>query len=115
MMVKSAQPGEGGECTHTIPLSLNLPSRAKLWCRLQLRGQRHFPYLYSTPIWSGRKIPRRSADTFRKIKVVNSTRIYKKNLCSSRKRHLLSWILRLPVYEQDSEAAKIPIRRFLIR
>ncbi len=39
MMEKSAQPGE-----------LNLPSRTKLWCTLQLRGQIHPPYFYSTPI-----------------------------------------------------------------
>jgi hypothetical protein len=31
MMVKSAQPGEGGRCT-ALPLSLYVPTRAKLWC-----------------------------------------------------------------------------------
>ncbi len=35
---------------HAHPLSLDLPSRAKLWCTLQLRGQIHSPYFYSTPI-----------------------------------------------------------------
>ncbi len=49
MMVKSAQPGEGGGCT-ALPLSFYLPSRAKLWCKLQLRGQIHSPYFFSTPI-----------------------------------------------------------------
>ncbi len=36
LMVKSAQPCEGG--VHTLPLSLFLLSRTMLWCRLQLRG-----------------------------------------------------------------------------
>ncbi len=35
---------------HTLPLSLYLPSRAKLWCTLQLRGQMHSPYFSSTLI-----------------------------------------------------------------
>ncbi len=39
MMEKSAQPGE-----------LNLPSRTKLRCTLQLRGQVHSPHFYSTPV-----------------------------------------------------------------
>jgi hypothetical protein len=45
MVVKSAPPGEGGGA----PLSLYLPSRAKLWGTLQLRGQIHSPYFSSTP------------------------------------------------------------------
>ncbi len=55
-MEKSAQPGEGGG-GNARPLSLNLPSRTKLWCTLQLRGQIHSPYFYSTPVctlWGGR-------------------------------------------------------------
>ncbi len=48
MMVKSAQPGEGGGGVQNHPLSLYLPSQAKLWClpshtklwcKLQLRGR----------------------------------------------------------------------------
>jgi hypothetical protein len=35
---------------HAHPLSQYLPSRTKLWCNLQLRGQTHSPYFYSTPI-----------------------------------------------------------------
>jgi hypothetical protein len=44
---------------HALPLSLylpqstqsgNLPSCTKLWCSLQLRGQIHSSYFYSTPI-----------------------------------------------------------------
>ncbi len=35
---------------HTHPLSLYLPSRTKLWCMLQLRGQIHSPSFYSTHI-----------------------------------------------------------------
>jgi hypothetical protein len=31
-------------------LSVYLPSRTKLWCMLQLRGQIHSPYYYSAPI-----------------------------------------------------------------
>ncbi len=38
----------GWGCTPT-PLSLYLPSRTKLWCTIQLRGQIHY-YFYSTPI-----------------------------------------------------------------
>ncbi len=40
---------------HAHPLSLYLPSRTKLWCTLQLRGQIHiplfllYPYMYSVP------------------------------------------------------------------
>jgi hypothetical protein len=55
IMVKSAQPGEGGGMVHAFPLSLYLPSRAKLWCTLQLRGQIRtlplflfFPYMLCT-------------------------------------------------------------------
>ncbi len=39
-----------------FPISLYLPSQAKLWCTLQLRGQRHiplfllYPYLYSVEV-----------------------------------------------------------------
>jgi hypothetical protein len=40
MMVKSAQPGEGGRCPSSSFHSIN-PSRAKLLCMLQLRGQIH--------------------------------------------------------------------------
>ncbi len=43
-------PAWWGWGVHALPLSLYLPSRAKLWCTLQLRGQIHFPYFYSTPI-----------------------------------------------------------------
>ncbi len=49
MMVKSAQPGEGGESTPST-FWIYLPSRAKLWCKLHLRGQIHSPYFSSTPI-----------------------------------------------------------------
>jgi hypothetical protein len=52
MMEKLTQPGEGGECT-PIPFA-PLPSRAKLWCTLQLKGQIRtlplfllYPYMYS--------------------------------------------------------------------
>jgi hypothetical protein len=40
---------------HAHPLSLYIASRTKLSCMLQLRGQIHSPYFYSTPIrtlWS---------------------------------------------------------------
>jgi hypothetical protein len=47
MMVNSAQPGEGGG-RHALPLSLYLPSIAKLWCTPQLRGQIHSSYFSST-------------------------------------------------------------------
>jgi hypothetical protein len=47
-MVNSAQPGEGGRGVHAFPLSIYLPSRAKLWCTLQLRGQIHCYYFSST-------------------------------------------------------------------
>jgi hypothetical protein len=39
MMEKSAQAGEGGGGVHTHSLSINILSRTKLWCTLQLRGQ----------------------------------------------------------------------------
>jgi hypothetical protein len=39
--------GGGG---HAHPLSLYLPSRTKLCCKLQLKGQIHSPSFYSTPI-----------------------------------------------------------------
>ncbi len=35
---------------HAHPLSLYLPSRKMLRCTLQLRGQMHPPYFYTTPI-----------------------------------------------------------------
>jgi len=35
---------------HDLPLSLYLPSRTKLLFTLQLRGQIHTPYFFSTPI-----------------------------------------------------------------
>ncbi len=47
MMEKSAQPGEGGMQAH--PLS---PSHTNLWYTLQLRGQIHSSYFYSTPIFT---------------------------------------------------------------
>ncbi len=50
MMAKSAQPAWWGRGVHAHLLSLYLPSRTMLWCMLQLRGQIHSPYLYSTPI-----------------------------------------------------------------
>ncbi len=34
---------------HAHPLSIYLPSRTKLWCTLQLRGQINSHYFYSTP------------------------------------------------------------------
>jgi hypothetical protein len=43
-------PGWWGWGVQAHLLSLYLPSRAKLWCTLQLRGQIHFPYFYSTPM-----------------------------------------------------------------
>ncbi len=48
MMEKSAQSSEGWG-KHAYPFSLYLPSLTKLWCTLQLRGQTHSPYFYSTP------------------------------------------------------------------
>jgi hypothetical protein len=53
MMKKAALAGEGGGCTPT-PLSL-LPSRTKLQCTLQLRGQILSLYFFSTStctLWS---------------------------------------------------------------
>jgi hypothetical protein len=49
MMEKLAQPGYA-EGVHAHPLSLYLPSRTKLWCTLQLRGQIHSSYFYSTSV-----------------------------------------------------------------
>jgi hypothetical protein len=43
MMEKPAHAGEG-EGVHALPLSLYLPSRTKLQCALQLRGQTHSPH-----------------------------------------------------------------------
>jgi hypothetical protein len=48
MMAKSAQPVAGGG--YPLPRSLYLPSQAKLWCTVQLRGQIHSLYFSSTPI-----------------------------------------------------------------
>jgi hypothetical protein len=48
MMVNSAQPGEGVGAARPSPLSLYLPSIAKLWCFLQLRGQTNSSYFSST-------------------------------------------------------------------
>jgi len=45
-------PGWWGWLVHAHPLSLYLPSRTKLQCTLQLRGQIHSLYFYSTPIYS---------------------------------------------------------------
>jgi len=61
MIEKSAQSGKWG--MHAHPLSLYRPSRTKLYCTLQLRGQIHSPYFYSTPIctlwlyWTARSDP----------------------------------------------------------
>ncbi len=41
-------PGWWGCVVHALPLSLYLPSQAKLWCTLQLRGQIRSSYLSST-------------------------------------------------------------------
>jgi hypothetical protein len=49
LIEKSALAGEGGG-VHAHHCSLYLPSRAKLWCTLQLRGQIHSSSFYSTPI-----------------------------------------------------------------
>jgi hypothetical protein len=43
-------PARWGCGLHALPLSLYLPSPAKLWCTLQLRGLIHSPYFSSTPI-----------------------------------------------------------------
>jgi hypothetical protein len=48
MMGKFAQAGEGGGCRPMHLLSLYLPSRTKLQCTLQLRGQIHSPNFIST-------------------------------------------------------------------
>ncbi len=40
-------PAENG--VHALPISLYLPSRAKLWCTLQPRGQLHSSYFSSAP------------------------------------------------------------------
>ncbi len=50
MLVKSAQLGAVGCALHALHLSLHLPSQAKLWRTLQLRGQIHSPYFSSAPI-----------------------------------------------------------------
>ncbi len=44
---KNLTSGEG-EGLHALPLLLYLPSRAMLWCTLQLRGQIHSSYFSST-------------------------------------------------------------------
>ncbi len=49
-------PGWWGWEVHAHPLSLYLPLCSKLWCTLQLRGQIHSHYFYSTSIctlWIG--------------------------------------------------------------
>ncbi len=51
MMEKLAQAGEGGGLL-AHPLSLYLPSRTKLQCTLQLRGQIHSPYFIYIPVYS---------------------------------------------------------------
>jgi hypothetical protein len=43
-------PGCGGGGGAHPPPSLYLPSRTKLWCTLQLRGQIHSLYFYYTPL-----------------------------------------------------------------
>jgi hypothetical protein len=59
MMVNSALPGEdGGGGLHALPLSLYLPSRAKLWCTLQLGGGTYTPLISTlpfSPLWGGNK------------------------------------------------------------
>jgi hypothetical protein len=55
MMEKSGQAGEGGECMPAHPLSLYLPSPAKLQCTLYAPAERAdtfplfhlYPYMYS--------------------------------------------------------------------
>ncbi len=42
--------GVGG-ALQALPLSLCLPSQAKLWCTLQLRGQIHSPYNSPLPLY----------------------------------------------------------------
>ncbi len=42
----------GGGVVHAHPLSLYSPSRTKLQCTLQLRGQIHSPYFISIPMHS---------------------------------------------------------------
>ncbi len=51
MMVNSAQRGEGGGM-HALPLSFYLPSRAKLWRGLQLRGQIRLLLYFSSTLFS---------------------------------------------------------------
>jgi len=52
-MVNSSQPGEDGSALLPLLLYLRVPSRAKLWCTLQLRGQIHSSYFSSKflPLW----------------------------------------------------------------
>ncbi len=45
-------PGWWGRVVHAHLISLYLPSRTKLLCMLQLRGQIHSPYFISTPMYS---------------------------------------------------------------
>jgi hypothetical protein len=51
MRVKSSQTGEGGGVGGRtfFPFTISVPSRAKLWCTLQLRWEIHYPYFSSTP------------------------------------------------------------------
>jgi hypothetical protein len=49
VMVNSLQ-ADGGRGVARLPLSFYLPSRTKLWCTLQLRGEIHSLYFSSTPI-----------------------------------------------------------------
>jgi hypothetical protein len=44
--------GLRGYGVHAHPLLLYLPSHAKVQCTIQLRGQMHFPYFISTPMYS---------------------------------------------------------------
>jgi hypothetical protein len=59
VMVISAQLGEGWGTLHALSLSLYLPSRAKLWCTIQLRLQIHSYFssvvvtLNFRPMWVG--------------------------------------------------------------
>ncbi|MFN9907018.1 MAG: hypothetical protein ACK56F_13010, partial [bacterium] len=60
MTVNSAQPGDGRAAR--LPLSLYLPSRAKLLCTLQLRGHRHSSHFFSTSICTLRCLPAPSSN-----------------------------------------------------
>ncbi len=65
MMEKLAQAGGGGGM-HAHPLSLCSPSRTKLQCTLQLRGQ-HSPYFISTPIYCMCSVEHTYTDFFQTV------------------------------------------------